>query len=177
MFISIPDDLKTSGEPNVRFGRTLEVEFGRTELFGSVRPQPGCRTVRFGSAHFKSQFGSAELNSFAEPNRTFNIFAFLKIILKLHKYFLARFARISRFFKNEICFPVETKNVNYIPEIISSHDSHTILSEYSEFLKMYGLRQIFQFLVSFFFNILGPGAPQPCGRRTLTFENCSIKMQ
>ena len=38
-----------SGEPNVRFGRTLRQEFGRTEQFGSVRQQPCCRTVRFGS--------------------------------------------------------------------------------------------------------------------------------
>ena len=41
-----------SGEPNVRFGRTLRQEFGRTEQFGSALTLlPNC-SVRFGSADF-----------------------------------------------------------------------------------------------------------------------------
>ena len=90
-----------------------KVVVNRTVRFGSAATWVPNSSVRFGSAHFKSQFGSAELVSFAEPNRTFLILTFLKIILKLQKTFLARFARTSSFTKNKICFPLEDVKFNY----------------------------------------------------------------
>ena len=64
-----------SGEPNVRFGRSLRQEFGRTEQFGSVRQQTRCRTVRFGSVrpifsdfYLIVRFGLPNSSAKSEPN-------------------------------------------------------------------------------------------------------------
>ena len=84
----------------------------RTVRFGSAATLVPNSSVRFGSANFKSQFGSAELDSVAEPNRTFHVLTFSKIILKLQKIF----SRASRAFQfsltTKICFEDDTLHFN-----------------------------------------------------------------